>query len=154
VDAARGFLQRTTARFQRFVRCVWWNELSAPVKCALPLVIAPMAPVVHVAGCVAAFDDDPASKAKEPAVPPRCVREYMATALGPTEFYRDPTRTTEMFVPFYYDAMCHALPCLCHALTVSSFYGSRTWWLSRRRWCVQAYDVKVVLWQLLRLCTT
>jgi hypothetical protein len=62
-------------------RCVWWNELSAPVKCALALVIAPMAPVVHVAGCVDEFDHDPASKAKEPAVPPRCVREYMATAV-------------------------------------------------------------------------
>jgi hypothetical protein len=141
-------------------RCAWWNELSAPVKCALTLIIAPMAPVVHVAVCVAAFDHDPPSKAKEPAVPPRCVREYISTApLGPMELYRDPDRTDEMFVPFYYDAVCHALPCLCHALTVSLSPLATGHILLRLAYLVavtapvvcQAYDVKVVLWQLLLL---
>jgi hypothetical protein len=126
--------------FSAWWRCVWWNEPSAPVKCALTLVIAPMAPVVHVAVCVATFAHDQHRNQKSR----RCRHAVRASTfrppLGPTELYRDPTRTDEMFRSAMTSFRSAMTPCAmrCRAFAmhsrsrcllsrrVTSFYVSRT----------------------------
>jgi hypothetical protein len=69
----------------------------------------------------------------------------------------DDVHTDEMFAPFCHNALCHALPCLCHAFTAEQPPAATWHVLLQLAYLVavaapiacRAYDAKVVVWQLL-----